>query len=355
MKSARLGGEMKKALFASVVSILAAAYCAVGSLAAEYLDALFAPADPTELSVAYERISYSPYCKGYETTETYLETANFILNKVAYESDGLRQTGMMGFPKGVSRAPLIMLNHAGFNGITKYDIPRIAQFLERGYAVAAATYRGEGGLAGLAEGGMDIIGDESRDILNLLECAAGLEQIDSERIAMVGVSHGGGLTISALTQTRRPKAAAIVSAPTNLTNDKLKEMAAKWRVSPASVEVMLQLLMPIEGVAKMKHILGVKEKDASRIPASRAEMLRRSPALLADHIECPVMMWYGGQDPVAIWTDGKIIESSLKERGLFSKVTVFENRHHSYNPDEIEDVFEEILTFFGTALEAGTK
>jgi dipeptidyl aminopeptidase/acylaminoacyl peptidase len=346
---------MRKTLLTSVVSIFVAAAFAASAAAAEYLDALFAPADSAELSVAYERITYMPTCKGYETIGTHIETPDYILSKVAYESDGLRQTGMMGFPKGVSPAPLIMLNHAGFSGITKFDIIRIVQFLERGYAVAVATYRGEGGLAGRAEGDMDIIGDESRDVLNLLECAAGLKEIDSERIAMVGVSHGGGLTISALTQTRRPKAAAIVSAPTNLTNDNLKEMAARWRASPASVEVMLQMLMPIEGVEKMKRILGVKEKNASRIPASRAEMLRRSPALFAKHIECPVMMWYGGQDPVAIWTDGKIIESSLKERGLFSKVTVFENRHHSYNPDEIEEVFEEILTFFGTTLEVGQK
>jgi len=342
---------MKKAFFFSfVIAVLIFAF-SIQSRCDEYLDALFAPPTQQELDTAFKRMTYKPYCKDFTRAAVYLDEPEYIVYKVTYDSDGLKQTGLFGWPKNASgRVPLIVLNHAGFSGFGKLDNSRIAQFLKRGYAVGVATYRGEGGEAGRAGGDMDIIGDEAHDILNLMECAAADEKVDGTRIAMVGVSHGGGLTIAALTQTRRVKAAATASAPTSLMNAKMKDMAAKWRVSPASVEVILQILMPKEGIAKMKQILGVKEKDPARIPAARQEMLRRSPALFADKIECPVLMWYGGQDPVAIWTDGKLIESSLTKRGIESKVTVFENRQHSYTPAEIEDVFLQILYFFDEKL-----
>jgi len=342
---------MKKAFILSLTIAVLVIALSVQARCDAYLDALFAPPAQQELDTAFASMTYEPYCKDFTKTEVYLDDPAYVVYKVTYDSDGLKQTGLFGWPKtSAGRSPLIMLNHAGFSGFGKLDDLRIAQFLKRGYAVAVATYRGEAGEAGRAEGQMDILGYEAHDILNLMECAAADEKVDGARIAMVGVSHGGGLTISALTQTRRVRAAATASAPTNLMDAKMKEMAARWRVTPAAVEVILQILMPKEGIAKMKQILGVNEKDPAHIPSARQEMLRRSPALFADKIECPVLMWYGGQDPVAIWTDGKLIEESLKARDYESKVTVYENRQHSYTPAEYEDVFLQILDFFDRRL-----
>lgn len=312
----------------------------------DYVDRLYAPPTKDELKTVFDSMRYSPKCEGIATESVYLEAPGYVIYKIRYLSDGLKQSGLFGWPKIAGKAPLAMIDHAGFSGFTKFDNPRLVQYLERGYAVAVATYRGEAGAAGLSEGELDVLGYESHDIMNLMECASRSDVVDPNRIVMMGVSHGGGLSIQVLELTGKVKAAAVASAPTNLMNENMKKMAAQWRVQPGAVETMLQILMRKDGIAKMKKILGVKEQDPSHIEPARKEMLRRSPALFADHINTPLMLYYGGKDPVACASDGKIIAASLERRGVFNKLTVFEDRGHSYSGDENETVHREIIDFF---------
>ena len=320
--------------------------------AESYVEALFATPTEQELATAYARIQYEPRCADFKIGEVYFEDADAAVYKVSYTSDGLKQTGLFGQPKTGGPYPLLLLNHGGFSGILKFDLPKIKTFLGHGYAVAMATYRGEGGDAGRAEGALDILGDEMRDILNLMECAAAQERVAPDRIVALGGSHGGGLTLMALTQTGRIRAAAVASAPAGLLNDKIRKIASTWRTQPATVEVSLNLFMTREGIVLMKKILGIKENNPARIPAVRLEIFRRSPVLFAGRISTPLAIYYGGKDPVTSSADGKLIAESLQKRGVPVKLTVYENSGHSYAPDEMKQMDAEILDFFDSYVRA---
>jgi len=328
------------------IFLIATVFAASPARAGGYLDALFAPPADSELAEAFSRIKYEPQCVDFRLGDVLEETDAYTISAVSYASDGLKQTGLFARPKSGDTFPLLMLNHGGFSGIGRFDMTTVRKYLDRGYAVAMATYRGEAGIAGRAEGDLDILGYEMHDVLNLMECAAAQENIDPDRIVAFGGSHGAGLTLSALTQTRRIKAAAAASAPAGLVNDKIQTLASKWRTQPGSTEVLLNIFITREGIGVMKKILGIKENDPARIPAVRLEIFRRSPVLFADHIVTPLIMYYGEKDPVTSAADGKIIADSLQKRGVPVKLTVYLDSGHSYSAAEMEKTESEILDLF---------
>jgi dipeptidyl aminopeptidase/acylaminoacyl peptidase len=167
---------------------------------------------------------------------------------------------------------------------------------------------------------------------------------------MMGVSHGGGLTLSALGHTNRVKAAATMAAPLNITGKPIQQLVRNWIKQPSRVEVILNVLVNDEGMLKLKSILGLNERDLSGVVQNRGELIRRSPALFADRITVPVMMYLGDQDPVSFPEDAMAVEESLKSRGIFSRVTVFENQSHGIMPASGAVAKKEILELFDRVL-----
>jgi dipeptidyl aminopeptidase/acylaminoacyl peptidase len=100
----------------------------------------------------------------------------------------------------------------------------------------------------------------------------------------------------------------------------------------------------------MKTLLVLKNPDPERLAAARLEMFRRSPALFPDDITVPMLFYYGGKDPVAIAADGQIIVDSLRRRGIFADIKVYDERGHALTYDESETVHAAIVDFFDTQL-----
>jgi dipeptidyl aminopeptidase/acylaminoacyl peptidase len=321
----------------------------------EYMDALFATPTVQEIDAAYKSVVYQPKCEGFTLGDTYEKGQGYVIYKVSYLSDGLKQTGFYGAPTSKGAHPLVVVNHFGFDGVTSTEFPKLRKLLSDGFVIAAATYRGELGEALGAEGDMDVLGYEAHDVMNLMECAVARKEVDRKHIFMWGVSHGAGLTVSILAQSNQIKAAATAAAPTNLMNARFKKLATDWRVRPGSVEVVLQMLIPKKGIAKMKGVLGVKDKDVATIPRSRSEMLRRSPVFFADHINTPLIMYYGDQDPVAFFDDGQVITDNLKSRGVVSRLVVFPQRGHAYSDVENVQMDTEVIAFFKSYLKSDGK
>ena len=315
-----------------------------------YIDVLFAPPTQEELDKVWDATRYQPACKNLAIGDVFKETENGTLYKITYSSDGYKQTGFMGRPNGDGPFPVAVLNHFGFGGVTLTEIDDAMEFIKRGYLVAMPTYRGEVGLGGQAEGPVDVLGDEVHDVLNLMECAAAQENADPDRMVMMGVSHGGGLTLSALGHTDRIRAAATMAAPLNLMGPPIKDMVITWIKQPSRIEVILQILVSKQGIKKLKSILGIKERDAAKIPANREELLRRSPAMFADRFTVPMLMYLGDQDPVSFPEDAQAVAASLNSRGIFAKATVFENQSHAISPESSAGAKEEIFEFFDKVL-----
>ena len=137
--------------------------------------------------------------------------------RIKYRSDGLLVTGFLLQPQKLKTAlPLIIFNRAGNRETALIGVRTLrylSSFAEQNYVVLASQYRGnDGGEGREAFGGEDI-----NDVLNLIDVAKSLDYVDAQRIAMLGYSRGGMMTFLAMKEGAPLKAAAVVGAPTDLT------------------------------------------------------------------------------------------------------------------------------------------
>jgi dipeptidyl aminopeptidase/acylaminoacyl peptidase len=133
--------------------------------------------------------------------------------RIVYSSGGLRIAGYLVKPKQpVGRLPVIIFNHGGvmqWGHINSYEVLEMYRLAERGYAVLASHFRGEGGSQGQPEMG----GGDVADALNLIALARRQEWADANRVGMWGFSRGGGVTYQALANTDAIRAAVIIGGP----------------------------------------------------------------------------------------------------------------------------------------------
>lgn len=120
---------------------------------------------------------------------------------VRFDSDGVSLAGTFYLKDGTSgRAPGIVLAH-GFAG-ARY--PKMARHLAGlGYGVLAFDFRGYGDSGG--DRGHVIPAEQVVDIRSAVTWLAAREEIDSDRIGVVGSSLGGSVAIIAVAEDRRVK------------------------------------------------------------------------------------------------------------------------------------------------------
>jgi dipeptidyl aminopeptidase/acylaminoacyl peptidase len=139
------------------------------------------------------------------------------VERVIYESDGLRILGYLAYPKdapalvegGAPPLPCLIFNRGGNRDFGVWTPERFARFggavAGWGYIFFASNYRGSPGSEGAEEfGGADV-----NDVINALRVFDQLPFADAERIGMWGHSRGGMMTYLALTRTDRIDAAVV--------------------------------------------------------------------------------------------------------------------------------------------------
>ncbi|MGP4070013.1 alpha/beta hydrolase family protein [Halobacillus sp. B29] len=166
-------------------------------------------ADSQDIILSNEKIEV-PETKHSKTTETY---------KITYRSDGLEVKGYMVRPKEIEKdLPLLIFNRGGNQEYGKIDEKMLSTYLslwaKKGYVVLASQYRGNDGGEGKEEfGGADV-----NDVLNLVQAAEELPNVDVENKVMLGASRGGMMTYLAIKEGVDIKAAAVVGGITDLFN-----------------------------------------------------------------------------------------------------------------------------------------
>lgn len=94
--------------------------------------------------------------------------------------------------------PAIMLTHGGVHGdFGTYHVHMVQEMLERGYIVLAPEYRGSTGYGKAMYEAIDYGGLENDDIVACREWAVAELPVDPKRIALVGWSHGGMISLMA--------------------------------------------------------------------------------------------------------------------------------------------------------------
>ncbi|HVR97778.1 MAG TPA: alpha/beta fold hydrolase [Thermoanaerobaculia bacterium] len=104
-------------------------------------------------------------------------------------------------PKNLDKSrkhPAIMLTHGGVHGdFGTYHMHLVREMLERGYIVLAPEYRGSTGYGREMYEAIDYGGLENDDIVASRDWAVEQLPVDPKRIALVGWSHGGMISLMA--------------------------------------------------------------------------------------------------------------------------------------------------------------
>ena len=142
---------------------------------------------------------------------------NSVVEKMTYNSDGLKVKGYLGYPVDASKKyPCVIWNRGGIGErgvIDTFTAKGIfGQIASWGYVVFASQYRGNAGGEGRDEFG----GDDLNDVLNLLPLAEEIEYADKENWGIEGWSRGGMMTYLTLTKNNKFKCAVITGGIANL-------------------------------------------------------------------------------------------------------------------------------------------
>jgi len=326
--------------------LLCGAYCRDDPTGRLYLDKVFSPPTEEEIGDAYSSFPKDYSAQGFKITEKIYEDEYIIVEKIEYESEGYKITGLLAQPNISGKLPLIIYNHGGFSGLTEIDRDSIYELAEKGYIVLASTYRGEKGIAGQSEGEVGFLEGEVTDVLNLLECGKRLPQVKRDKIGMLGGSHGGGITLLAIERTRELSCALVFSAPANMLNQRTREMVEGWIKDPSRQEMMLSLFITREAMGKMSELLKGVAEGTLPLNECRRQLLIRSPLYFVPHISCPLLFFYGGKDPVVSVEDAKSLVEKLSKLGKTFEYKIYPQQGHGIvgkDRREVEKMIDKFL------------
>jgi len=104
-------------------------------------------------------------------------------------------------PKGIDKSkkhPAVLLTHGGVHGdFGTYHVHLVREMMERGYIVIAPEYRGSTGYGKTMYESIDYGGLENDDVVACRDWAVEELPIDPKRVAAVGWSHGGMISLMA--------------------------------------------------------------------------------------------------------------------------------------------------------------
>lgn len=213
--------------------------------------------------------------------------------EVTYMSGGLKVKGFIYEPAGAGDGadhPGIIFNHGGVGGVPTPTKERCRELAEMGYVVIAPSYRGEDG----SEGEIEVADGEVDDAMNAMTALKSVKSVDPKRIAMVGTSHGGIITLIAIERDHSLAAAVCAYGVTNTYT------WYKYLVDNG-FDVSDELSVKVYGKG----------------PEDKPEAFRkRAPALDAEKITTPLMLIYGEKDNIVPPSQAKEMAEALDKHNI---------------------------------------
>jgi dipeptidyl aminopeptidase/acylaminoacyl peptidase len=146
----------------------------------------------------------------------------YEFQKIKYKSraDGLEIPAYVFSPinKGTAKHAALVWVHGGVHGDWDTGLfPFIKEAVQRGYVILTPDYRGSTGFGDEWLKKIDYGGKEVDDVLSSVDYLATLPYVDSNRLGIMGWSHGGFITSHILFRDDNPfKAGAAIVPVTNL-------------------------------------------------------------------------------------------------------------------------------------------
>ncbi|MDE2773551.1 MAG: prolyl oligopeptidase family serine peptidase [Gemmatimonadota bacterium] len=304
------------------------------------LDALFSAPTPAEIAqVEVEWATRTPEVSGVrlelDTLATLPLAGTLRVRVFSHTVGGIRHYGVVVTPAGArpGSLPVVLYTHGGDTGVALAEIFLINTVLQpRGLsaAIVAPSYRAEPveftDRKFLSEGPPSPWDRDVDDALSLLSVA--LEEaveLDGERIAVLGISRGGGVGL--LAAARDPRIDAVVEffGPTDFFGEYAREIFE---------EALAGELRPVAGLKYLNEALiqpwiRGELSDA----AGRLELVRRSAAYFVGHMP-PVQLHHGEADEVVAVSQAERLIEAMREAGK----TEGEFEAHVY-PGGVHDPF----------------
>ncbi len=228
------------------------------------------------------------------------------------------------------RHPAVLFLHGGPNfqfGDYFYPLPEL--LAQEGYVVLAPNYRGSTGY-GREFRQANFCEWAHADALDVVDGARWLQQqsfVDPQRIAIVGPSYGGYLTLAVL--TLEPE---LFCAGVDLYGD--SEIAESYRHGDRY------------GRMDLRRHMGTPEENP--------EGYRRgSPVYLAERIQAPLLFLHGKNDMLVVPLMSEKMIEALKIESKYYEAHFYEDEEHGFSkPENKQDAWTRILDFlnrFATA------
>lgn len=231
---------------------------------------------------------------------------------VFYRSfDGLKIHALLYIPKGLKKNgknPAIVWPHGGPEYQEMHNFSKYVQVMvNAGYIVIAPNFRGSIGYGKTFQKMIyrDWGGAEFKDVLGSVEVLKNSGYVDPKRIAVVGGSFGGFMTLTCITKAPEIWRCAIdIFGPSNLFTF-LASVPEHWR--------------------KGSHALvgdPVQDKDM---------LYERSPINFVDRISCPLLVVQGKHDPRVVEAESEQIVNKLKEMNKPVEYILLEDEGHGFS------------------------
>ncbi|HEY2390974.1 MAG TPA: S9 family peptidase [Candidatus Angelobacter sp.] len=217
----------------------------------------------------------------------------------------------------------VVFIHGGPEAQLQNFIVRPIQYLvNQGYFVIAPNYRGSSGYGKEFQDAnrFDLGGGDLDDVISAADWMVKTGYVDTKKIAVIGGSYGGYLTMMAVTKAPERFAAGVPWIPF------VNWFTVFENTSPELREFIL---------ANM----GDPNKDVARFKD-------RSPIYFVDQIKAPLLLLAGGNDPRCPRTEAEQVAQAVKKRGGIVDLKIYENEGHGFTKIEnLIDSYTRIAEF----------
>jgi dipeptidyl aminopeptidase/acylaminoacyl peptidase len=252
-------------------------------------------------------------------------TAALEARSLSWRSDGFDVQGWLLLPLHVSgKIPMVTVVHGGPAGATapRFAGPGLqAALLERGWAVFYPNPRGSFGQGErfAAANVRDFGYGDLRDILAGIDAAEHVEPIDEARLGLTGGSYGGFMSLWAVTQTNRFKAAVAEAGISNWQSYYGENGIDEW-------------MLPYFGASVYDD------------PAVYA---RSSPMNYIKNVRTPTFVYVGERDIECPAPQTQEFWHALKTLGVPTAIMIYPGEGHGLrDPKDAQDALDRSLAWF---------
>jgi dipeptidyl aminopeptidase/acylaminoacyl peptidase len=243
--------------------------------------------------------------------------------KLNYQStDGLSIPAYLFKPLNTrpTQVPAVIYAHGGQHGrFRSRSLKNVIKLVQQGYVVLAPDYRSSSGYSQTFYEAADYGGMEIDDMLAARDFLANMPEVDPDRIAIMGLSHGGYNALMALARAPGKFAGAVdFFGPTDLV----------WRLTATPDE------NPNTAAGDQQVFARMVGKSITEAP----ELYRaRSPRYLADKIKEPLLILHGDKDNIVLLQESQWLVEALNNAGKTNfSFHILVGGHHGY-PEAVMD------------------